>query len=164
MSAALLADAPAVLRKGLADFRWSPHGTTTPLDGHLWFTGRRVCNICGYDDAHTALAVDHCHVTGWERGHLCIACNMDEGRVFDHPDMNGRCAVFYAWRRIAPLLHLRRESFYGPRRSWLSDTDLASGLSIDELFALNDVRRVKAIGPADRFAANVIAGTLQVAS
>lgn len=143
---ALLADAPRTLRAALAGER---HGRS-PRNGALWFTDGR-CGICGGNDR---MVLDHCHVTGWDRGYLCTACNLTEGRVGDNATGDAAERIFYAWRRTAPLLDQRRQSHWG-RDPYVTDDDLDVGLSIDELFKLHAGRRIK-VTDADRRAADLL--------
>lgn len=162
MSAAPYADASPELRAALADIRPNRYGNLVPLDGLLWFTDRHICAVCGSQSGN-ASALDHCHVTGWERGWLCAGCNLTEGRTSDDPTEGDDATIFHAWRRTAPLLHLRRPSRW-ERRSWLTDADLASDLTIDELFALDAERRRVATMSADAFAANALASVIGAAA
>jgi len=41
------------------------------------------CALCGIAGTRSHLVIDHCHWTGLERGYLCRACNIQEGRNED---------------------------------------------------------------------------------
>lgn len=106
-----------------------------------WYEGGndddvQCCGVCGGEQER--LVLDHCHVTGWERGYVCFSCNSEEGRSDDEPG-----TMWWLWRRTAPRIGLRLTYHSGAvtGRSWdsmLTDQHLAEGLSIDELLSLNE--------------------------
>lgn len=52
------------------------------------------CEICGKENKHRALCVDHNHDTGEVRGLLCDNCNVGIGKLQDSVDLIQKAAVY----------------------------------------------------------------------
>jgi hypothetical protein len=52
------------------------------------------CALCGKEPNGKALAVDHCHTTGVNRGLLCGNCNQGIGKLHDDPDFIRLAATY----------------------------------------------------------------------
>lgn len=99
-------------------------------------SGKHHCSMCG---AYEVCVVDHCHITGFIRGLLCRSCNLAEARGGPH---------WAVWEVMAPQLKNRLDYGYtwgresrDPARSFLTDEEIASDMSVLDLLELNDTRR-----------------------
>ena len=74
-------------------YRLRRHGISVEQYDEIHTTQNGLCAICKrpetriYKGSLSRLAVDHCHVTGKNRGLLCWRCNSCIGRLEDSPDL-----------------------------------------------------------------------------
>lgn len=82
--------------------RYRNNGMTVAEYNAIFNAQGGVCAICGAppkDDKKLRLAVDHCHVSGKNRGLLCTLCNHAVERFEKDPDF-GTKALNYLARYI----------------------------------------------------------------
>lgn len=63
------------------------YGMTAAVFQALFEEQHGVCDICKKEQIGRSLSVDHCHITGNNRGLLCNSCNNGIGRFKDDPDL-----------------------------------------------------------------------------
>lgn len=99
-------DMPAAARAAITAKRTARGGRLRTL-GAIWFNHPFRCSVCGVhqDQTNGVMHLDHCHLTGVQRGWLCHSCNISEGKQEN--------LVWDVWRVTAPHIP-QRIIDYGP--------------------------------------------------